>query len=370
MADTQAATGLTRQEWDDKFFREYMQENRFKPYMGQKTNSVIQVKENFRQKKGDQLHFALVNRLKADATTGSDVLEGNEERLDTRSHAQRINKRRHAVRVSAMEEQKSAIGLRNAAREELLDWAMEDTRDRIIEQLGAVTGVNPANNGVGSIPLPVATAAQRDAWTTTNEDRIIFGNANANFSGTHGTGMSNITSSMSFTSGVASQMKRMALAAQPKIRPLRVNGGRRFFVVFCGTRTFRDIKQDPTITNAQRDVGIRMQNNKLFKGGDIEWDGMIFHEIDDIPLYAVADGMGNTTDVEPVYLCGAQAISYAGCERWTSVTEAFDYGDKNGVEIHCIDGFGKMQFGTGTGDTDDKKDHGIVTGYMAAAPDA
>jgi len=30
----------------------------------------------------------------------------------------------------------------------------------------------------------------------------------------------------------------------------------------------------------------------------------------------------------------------------------------------------KMSFGSGTGDTDDQKDHGIVTGWFAAVADA
>ena len=33
MADTSAATGLTAQQWDDKFFIEYINQNVFKPYM-------------------------------------------------------------------------------------------------------------------------------------------------------------------------------------------------------------------------------------------------------------------------------------------------------------------------------------------------
>lgn len=34
MADTQTATGLRVQQWDDKFFTEYLNENPFSKYMG------------------------------------------------------------------------------------------------------------------------------------------------------------------------------------------------------------------------------------------------------------------------------------------------------------------------------------------------
>jgi hypothetical protein len=75
-------------------------------------------------------------------------------------------------------------------------------------------------------------------------------------------------------------------------------------------------------------------------------------------------------DVAPVFLCGAQALGLAIAKRWTSKEQTFDYGDKVGVAIETIDGLGKMSFGTGAGDTDDQKQHGVVTGYFAGVADA
>ncbi len=163
-------------------------------------------------------------------------------------------------------------------------------------------------------------------------------------------------------------MKRIALSASPKVKPIRVNGGKRFYVMFAGSRTFRDLKTDSVITQAQRDVGLRMQNIKLFEGGDLEWDGIIVHEIDDI---AVLTGVGaGGIDVEPVYLCGAQALGHAWAKRWRSVSETFDYGDKHGVAEEAIYNVDKLTFGSGSSDTADLKDHGIVTGFFAAVADS
>ena len=58
-----------------------------------------------------------------------------------------------------------------------------------------------------------------------------------------------------------------------------------------------------------------------------------------------------------------RAIAYA--KRWKTVTEIFDYGDKHGVAVEGIYGVRKILFGTGSGDTDDLKDHGTVTGFAA-----
>jgi hypothetical protein len=124
----------------------------------------------------------------------------------------------------------------------------------------------------------------------------------------------------------------MALSASPKIRPIRVEGmNKRFYVAFANQRAFRDFKNNSTIVQALRDVSIATQNNKLFSGGDIEWDAVIVHECDDLPILS---GVGaGSIDVGAVYLCGAQALGMAMAKRWTTKTEVFDYGDKHGVAI-------------------------------------
>ena len=360
MADTIAGTGLTVQQWDDKFFTEYFQENRFNSEMGTSENSIIQVKQDLTKKKGDSITFALVNRLTGAGVTDANVLEGNEEALDTRSFQLTINQRRHAVRSSAWDEQISAISLRNAGRVAMMDWVQEDTRDRIILALGSINGVNYAS----------ASAGQRNTWVVDNEDRVLMGALKSNFNSTHLTALANVDNTADkLTSAAASLMKRIALSASPKIRPVRsASSGRRYYTMYCPSLVFRDLLADSTITQAQRDVGLRMQNEKLFNGGDIEWDGIIFKEIDDI---AVLSGAGaGSIDISPVYLCGAQAVGYGIAKRWSSVTETFDYDDKHGLAMREMGNFAKLTFGTGSGDTDDLKDHGMVTGFFASVADA
>lgn len=364
MADTRAATGLTPEQWDDSFFEEHIQESPFKSVMGTNENSIIQVVENFKKGKGDAFTVALVNRLTGSAITGTNVLEGNEQDMASRSFRFTVDKRRTAVRIAEMSEYQSAINLRDAARSTLMTWSQEDVRDRIIEQLGSINGVVYSS----------ATEAQKDAWLVDNTDRVLFGAAVGNHGTDHSAALANIDSTNDvLTPGALSLMKRIALATRtngkPKIRPIRLAGqNRRYFKVYVGPRTFRDLKANATITQAQREVQLETENNRLFQGGDLLWDGMMIHEVDDIlPI----EGVGaSSIDVEPVYLCGAQALSYGIAKRYQTKTKTFDYGDKYGVAIECIDGIHKTKFGTGTDDTDDLVDHGIVTGYFAAVADS
>ena len=115
MADTRVASGLTVEQWDDKYFTEYLTENRYAGEMGTNENSIIQVKENLTKKPGDRINFALVNKLTQNAITGRDVLEGNEEDMATRSFEVAVTKRRNAVRTAEIDEQFSAISLRALA---------------------------------------------------------------------------------------------------------------------------------------------------------------------------------------------------------------------------------------------------------------
>lgn len=358
MADTRAATGLTVQQWDDEFFVEYYQENQFSELYGTNENSVIHVKEDLTKKKGDTVTFALLNRLTNDATEGSDTLEGQEEDMSSRSHAVTVNQRRHAVRVSVMEDQKSSIGLRAASKPVLKTWAEEDTRDRIIAALHSKNGV----------AYGTATEAEKDAWLVDNADRVLFGAAKSNASSLdHSTSLATIDSTNDICKRASlSLLKRMAITASPKIRPIKDPGnGKRTFLVYAHPLAFRDLKADlEGIMDDTTAAGMAM---KLFEGGDLMWDGMIIKELDDAPIIT---GVGaSSIDVTPVFLLGAQAIGYAIASRWKSKEKWFDYDDKAGCAIAAIDKFEKLRFGTGTGDTDDTKDAGVATFYAAAVAD-
>ena len=56
--------------------------------------------------------------------------------------------------------------------------------------------------------------------------------------------------------------------------------------------------------------------------------------------------------------------------RPQTVEDEFDYKRKVGMAIKQWYKVEKLRFGTGATDTDDYKDHGVVTGYFCAAADS
>lgn len=359
MADTTIVAGLIPNNILNDYFEEYVTEMRFSSEMGTGEGEVWQVKENFSKGKGDAITFSLVNKLTNSATTGSAILEGNEEDMDTRSFDLTVDQHRHAIRIATMEEWRSGIDLFKAGRSQLKTWSVDHTNDKIVAALGSINGTAYAS----------ASEASKDAWLADNSDRVLFGAAKSNNSSNdHSASLANIDNTNDkLTPAALSLMKEMALAANPRIRPIRseyTRNGRRYFIVYANSRAFRDLKNNSTITQAQREVSLAMENERLFKGGDLYWDGMIIKEIDELPIYT---GVGaGSIDVGPVYLCGAQAGGLAWAKRWNPFSKTFDYGDKTGVGIGAIYEVAKFTFGSGTGDRDDLKDHGVVTGYFAA----
>ncbi len=332
--------------------------------MGTSEASIIQLKEELTRKRGSIVTFALVNELTGNGVTGNATLKGNEERLNSRSHALTVDVLRHAVAVDDWDEQKSAIDLRNAARVQLREWAQKKLRDDITNALGMIDGTVYAS----------ASAGARTTWCTNNQDRILFGSTTANYNATFATAIGGLSASEQLTPLALSLMKRMAQSASPKIKPVYVKEmDQEWYVAFIGSRAWRDLTEDNPTTNvltlANRDARVRGEDNPLFTGDSLVWDGMILREIPEIAPLGDLSGSGGVR-IEPVYLCGAQAVGLAWAQRTKSTTDLDDYDFLHGVGVQEIRRIEKLRFGTAAGvDTTTPKDHGIVTGFFAAAAD-
>jgi len=363
MAETYVPSGLTVQQWDDKYFREYLNQNWFKQFMGTGSSKMIQLQEDLTKKPGDSVTFTLVNKLSGSAKDANEALEGNEEAVDLRSFQVRVRAYDHAVKFKKFEAQKTAIDLRQAHRDVLMDWNMELDRDNIISALGSINGVAYAS----------ASEGQKDAWLVDNADRVLFGAAKSNNSSNdHSASLLNVdTTTDKLTPDAISLMKRMAKTASPKVRPIRAKssiGSSDGYVLFAPTQMVRDLAAHTTFVAANREARNRGMDNPLFTGADYVWENVYIYEIEDIPSLGA---VGNSSAVvRPCYLCGAQAIGMAWAKRPETVEEMFDYKRAVGLGITQWYKIEKMRFGAGVSDTDDTKDHGVVTGYFAAAADA
>ena len=376
MTTTSAQAGLTPQLWDDRFFSSYVRANQFAKYMGQSEYDMIQVKQDLTKKRGDSVTYALVNDLTGAGVTGSTTLLGAEEAMMTRSFKVSVDMLRHAVTVHEWDEQKSSIDLREAAKPQLRSWATKKLRTDIIIALGSINGVRYiTGNGNGS--TTGSSTAQKDAWLVDNADRVLYGNAVVNaVSNVHATALGTIDSTNDVLNySTVSLAKRLAKKASPAIRPIELDNGEEWFVLFCHSLCFRDLKS--SLATIHQNAEVRGKGNPLFHDGDIVWDGVICREIPEMPLESATwagvtgTGLGAAAiQTAQNYMCGAQALALAWAQRTTSRTDITDYGAQHGVAIQEIRAVKKMIFGkNSTTDTSDLVDHGVFTLHNAAVAD-
>lgn len=356
MTDTTVSAAVRAKQWDSNFFKEFVRANLYKRYMGSGTNSIFQVKNELTKKPGDAITIPLVGAL--DPTNGpndgSVTLVGAEKALPNDGHKITVGVVRDATVVNVMEEQASAIGIRDAGKDALKTLATRYLRNAITAALGSVQGA----------PYATASAAAKNAWTVANADRVLFGHNASNYNATHATALNNILVGEKLTRATVSKLKVIARSAKNAngegITPHIYGEDHETYVLFVGSRAFRDLKEDMATVLAEAEK--RGKENPLFTGGNsLWWDDVIVREIPSIAAFNNTAGV--PIPVEPVYMCGAQAVGIAwAMPTKTTLRKEDDYGYKYGVGFMEIRGVEKILWGQGTA----AKDWGMATGYVSA----
>lgn len=376
MSEVTLASTSEKQKWISKYFQEYVRDSRFMPYMSNadmNKGGIILTRYELQQEAGKTINIPFIGRLTGDGVTGAQMLDGNEEELTNYNFAMTIDWRRNAVRVPKSTSFKSEINLLNAAKDALGVWGSEKLRDDIIKALcSVVVGTTGASTDL--VNFDAATTANKNTWAAANTDRLLYGAAISNYSATFLTGTANIdTTADKATVATLGLAKRMAKAANPRIRPWKVDdmNGREFFVAFHGARSFRDFKADSTIvaanTGARSREGDGWKNNPIFQDGDLFYDGVLHREVPEIDDYCTLAGFdaigASSADVRPIFLCGSGAVGIAWGQEPTPRTDySKDYGFRPGVAIEELLGVKKIAY--------NGKQNGVLTLLVAAAADS
>lgn len=358
MTQTVASAAVRAKQWDDGVFMEYVRDSRFKRYMGSGENSIFQVQRDLTKKKGDGITFNLVGAL--DATTyndGSTQLVGNEIAMPNDGYKITVGVVRQAVVVNNMDEQASSFDIKSAARTSIKTLAARLLKIATITALGSMQDV----------PFATASAAVKNQWTVANADRVIFG-VHANYNATFQTAINAILATQTLSYALVGIIKRIAQGAKTVngdgIRPFRFGEDEETFVMFVGKNAFRDLRLD--MESKWENAQPRADTNPLFSGPtSILADGVVVREIPEIASFMST--AATPVQIEPVYLCGAQALGIAWAKTLrTTLRKEDDYGYQNGVGFEEIRAVNKILWNQGQTTA---KDWGMVTGFVAAAAD-
>lgn len=361
MADTRAIAQLTPEQWDDKFTVEFFQTNPFAPYSGTSENNPIRMKEDFQSKRGNGITFEFITKLGKGVILDRQPLRGHESQLGEYGDVAYWRMRKQALAFHEMDADLAAIDMRRACKVTLRNWSDEDLKFETIDRLQDV-------GATCSVPWTTATAADKNAWVAAQPDRALFGSVRSNYSTTFATAIGNVDSTNDKLSrSIVGLAKRMALTASPRITPIRVESrmNRRYYVMFAHPFAFRDFVADTDTVQSQ--VKIIEKNEEIFLGGDREYDGVIVHEVDDMPIYT---GIGNGgIDVAPCFLMGTEALGMAMKSRYRSRTEKNDYDQEQGLAMIGKWGMKKLAYQFGQDATVIGKQRGLVSVFVSAVGD-
>lgn len=269
-------------------------------------NSIIQLKDELRKNKGDQITFGLVMNLEGSGVADDGILEGNEESMSFYSDNVTLTQIRNAVRIDGlMTEQRVAFNLREEARDKLKYWLADYMDQKIFDLLAA----SPTKVFYGGDAISTATIEAGDYFTT----------------------------------DLISKVKAYALTADPKIRPIRI-GGKEYFVVVIHPHQAYNLKiDDSKWTQAMREAMLRGKENPLFTGALAMWDGVVVHVSNRLPTTAVWGAGSNIAGATALFL-GAQAGCMAQASAPSWVEKKFDYDNQTGFATGLMYGFTKSVF--------------------------
>ncbi|WP_421565577.1 N4-gp56 family major capsid protein [Ochrobactrum sp. EDr1-4] len=351
---------LANKLWSKKLAVEVPKAVAIAPLIGTSSNSIIQLKDETQKSAGDKVTFGLRRQLVGDGVSESEVLEGNEEALSTYSDAIYINELAHAVRVKnegTIDAQRVPFKLREEASAGLTDWYA----DRLsmtafihwggftaptMEFEGRLVNLKPVHWGFNAPIAPSANRIIRAGGKATDEALVAAD---------------------IFELSLIDKAVERAKLANPKIRPVRINGDNHYVMYIhpIHTTQLRRNTEEGQWLDIQKAAEKRGSENPIFSGALGVYNNVILREAEH-----VVQGVHSTTgklvpNVRRAVLLGAQsAVTAYGMKttpnKYKQVEELFDYQRELGVSAQTVLGFKKTVF--------DGSDFGVIAIPTFAQP--
>lgn len=394
--DTQmlSANRLTEEAWPDTFFQYTLENMWLSKFMGEGADNIIQINKDLTKRPGDKITMRLRMPLSQAGGYDDSDLEGNEEPLTWHNMPVEVHERGHAVRSAGKMTQQRAKPtykgkFRKEATESLGIWKAEQLENDLMY---AMSGLGNQNTYAGQGTSNIQTVNEK----APSANRIFYGGQTAAGAITRESSDNAIADgggsdyqNYLFGTKIISILKRMAILATPKIRPIRIRG-KAYHVLFLHpfqVKALRLETGDHGWAVIQSRAGIRGLSNLLFQRMFDDAIGII----DDVILYEyeriqtrvageVFDN-GDTIDAGVVdgtsvvcraLFCGAQAGLLAYAQMPKRYEKDFDYNRKPGTAVDMVYGVSKSRFndpGANQNTNTAQEDFAIITCDTAAEVD-
>jgi N4-gp56 family major capsid protein len=340
MAKTSIETGdnLTKKVWEEKVFRESQKMAYFNRFMGESMDSIVCVKKQLTKSRGDNITFGLIKRLTGAGVTGTQILEGNEERLNWADDSVTLELYRHGIRDRGkLDRQRAMFEISKESEQRLKVWAAEKIDQLCFDEL---TGTGTSSNTPTKVFYPDSSA-------------VFQGDTAAN--AIAGLDASNSKITLNFISALRSWASTGGDRQYEPLRPINVDG-RKVYVLLVHPDVAYDLKVSSAWQQAQREAQNRGDKNPLFTGAIGMWDNVVIHEHENVPTLTDGGGGGNVAYAK-CSLLGAQSLIWAWGAKEEVTQETFDYKNEIGYGWGMIAKCKRPQF--------DSKDWGSLGVYLA-----
>jgi len=345
--DIQTTHALTEQQWSHEMWKEHIEELYFKDMMGTGMRAPVCVKQELEKDAGDKLTLPKAYLLEQDSgVEGTTTLEGKEQDMEFGDQTLLAIEKRNAVRFrNGLTVQRTAIPLRDNAREILMVWKTQETDDKIITVLSASPTVN-------RILAADSTATHKATVPAADIDDIA-------------------TTDLCTVKGIR-RLKLHAITgangAAEKIKPYKdARFGKQTFLLFLDPWSLQDLKADADYAAYARESDIGRA--RFFEGGITDIDGVIIIECDKIVRVVNAGSVPVARNL--LIGAGAAAVNWAGAPlmdgqrgRIQYAEELFDYDNQVGIAIGDIKGVAKIKFNKDDGSV--QEDNAVIQFYTAS----
>lgn len=314
-----------KKAWEERLTRDAIIESYFDRFSGAGAENVVQETLALQKDRGDQVTIGLRPRLVGTGVEEGQQLEGNEEKLITHTMQVTLKQWRHAVRDDgALSRKRAMFDISVESQSALRDWMTEKIDALKFNAIGIGRGATEDPTKIfyktSSGVVSTATPATAKSALTVADSKLSL--------------------------NMLSYMKTWAMTGGDRayipLRPIKIKG-KDHFVLLCHPDVLYDLRSDSAFQQAQREADIRGDENKLFSGAEIVWDGVIVHAHESAAIGTDA-GAGANVPWSKAVLLGAQSMVWAWGKRPQVVEETFDFQNEIGYGIGMIAGVKKSKY--------------------------
>lgn len=329
--------------WRAKLAREALKATWIQKFIGNNSDSILQVFDETSKGAGDRITVTLRMQLQGDGVLGDGTLEGNEEALTTYTDNLFIDQLRHAVRSAGkMSEQRIPWSVREEAMMGLKDWWAGRMDYSFFNQVcGYTTQTDTRYTGNQATIAPDSGHIYRPN-SRANDQSLTTGDE--------------MTLSIIDEVVTAAKLGGVGVTTpegNPVIRPVKVDG-EDYYVMVMHTKQAKQLRTN-TATGQWLDIqkaattGDGSKNNPIFTGALGVYNGVVLHESTRITNGVNSSTGADVSNAKRAVLLGAQAGAIAfgkgySFENFDWNEELFDYGNQLGVEAGAIFGLKKLRF--------------------------